>query len=74
MRGICNIVVRKRLTMVLEMLEDGGEVLDALQCQEVTSKHPAEGPGLTPADLMTHTQHRVLIRSFIKAIFLMLYS
>lgn len=37
------------------MLEDGGEVLDTLQCEEVTSKHPAEGSGLTPADLMSHT-------------------
>lgn len=56
MRAVYYIgVVRNKLTVVLEMLEDGGEVLDALQCEEVTSKNPAEGPGLTPADLMSHT-------------------
>lgn len=53
MRVFCYIVVvSNKLTVVLEVLEYGGEVLDALQCEKVTTKHPAEGPGLTPADLI----------------------
>lgn len=49
------------LTVVLQVLEDGGEVGDAPEGEEVPADHPAEGPRLAPRHLNKQTNTHTLL-------------